>query len=40
MCDEIVDIQANYQGSRYDGFFFIRVHTLAVIYSVNGEGVC
>ena len=37
--DEIVDGQANYQGSKYDANF-LECHTFAVIHSVNGQGVC
>ena len=31
--------QADYQGYRYD-VHFLQWHAFAVIYSVNGEGVC
>ena len=37
--DEIVDGQANYQGSKYD-VNFLECHTFAVIHSMNGQGVC
>ena len=37
--DEIVDIQANYQGYRCD-VHFLRCRTFAVIHFVNGKGVC
>ena len=37
--DQVIDIQSNYQGYRYD-VHDLGCHTFAVIQTVNRKGVC